>query len=430
LERRTRSSAYRLKCYIFLKNRIINKKKIINDPIYGFINISNELHFDIIEHPYFQRLRRIKQLGLTHFVYPGALHTRFHHSLGAMHLMQEAIAVLQSKGHIITKEEEVAAMTAILLHDVGHGPFSHTLENSLVLKTPHEFISKLGLNKLNTLFDNRLDLSISIFNKDYSRSFFNQLISSQLDVDRLDYLSRDSFFTGVSEGVVGTARILKMLNVVDNTLVAEEKAIYSLEKFLVARRLMYWQVYLHKTVLAAENMLVLLLRRAKYLSQQGKELFATTALQFFLKDDYSQSDFESNPKVLEYFMRLDDNDIIASIKEWMHNDDAVLRYLSQSLMNRRLYRCEIQSKPFEYFHIEKIQQKIKAYFGVKEKDISYFLVSNSTSNYAYDAHHDNIHILTKDNKIKDITEVSDQMNISVSSKPVTKYFLCYPKDIF
>ena len=412
-----------------MRGRIINKKKIINDPIYGFINISNELHFDIIEHPYFQRLRRIKQLGLTHFVYPGALHTRFHHSLGAMHLMQEAITVLQSKGHIINKEEEVAAMIAILLHDVGHGPFSHTLEHSLVIGTSHEFISRLVMNKLNLLFNSRLDLAISIYNKSYSRPFFAQLISSQLDVDRLDYLSRDSFFTGVSEGVVGTARILKMLNIVDNKLVAEEKAIYSLEKFLVARRLMYWQVYLHKTVLAAENMLVLLLRRAKYLVQQGISLFATTALQFFLKNEYSQSDFESNPKVLEYFMRLDDNDIIASIKEWMYHEDAVIRYLAQSLMNRRLYRCEIQSKPFEYFYIEKIQQKVKAYFGVKEKDINYFLVSNSTSNYAYDAHNDNINVLTKNRKIKDITEVSDQMNISVSSKPVTKYFLCYPKEI-
>ncbi len=413
----------------FLNNRITNKKKIINDPVYGFIHIPDELLFDVVEHPYFQRLRRIRQLGLTDLVYPGALHTRFHHSLGAMHLMQEALGVLKDKGHDISEEEEISSLFAILLHDVGHGPFSHTLEHSIVENVSHETISKLVMQRLNEQHDGQFDTAISIFNKEYSKKYLSQLISSQLDVDRLDYLSRDSFFTGVSEGVVGTARIIKMLDVVDSGLVAEAKAIYSLEKFLVARRIMYWQVYLHKTVLAAENMLILILKRANHLVKQGKVLPASKSLSFFLKKSYTEDDFRSNKKVLENFMLLDDYDIIMAIKEWMTIDDPILRYLSQSLMNRRLYRCELQAEPFDYFYIERIQQKVKKYFGLSDEDMSYFVVANSTSTFTYNTSYDNINIITKDGKVKDFTEVSDQMNISALSKSVVKFFLCFPKEI-
>ncbi len=412
-----------------MSRRYTNKKKIINDPIYGFINISGEFLFDIIEHPYFQRLRRIKQLGLTHLVYPGAYHTRFHHSLGAMHLMQQALQVLRSKGHHISAEEELSSLLAILLHDVGHGPFSHALEHSLVNGTSHEFISQLVMKRLNHLYGGRLERTIAIFNRTYKRAFFAQLISGQLDVDRLDYLSRDSFFTGVSEGVVGTERILKMLELSGDQLVAEEKAIYSLEKFLVARRLMYWQVYLHKTVLAAEYMLVLVLQRAKYLAQKGAKLFGSQALLFFLQQNPGKADFENKEEVLENFMLLDDYDVISAIKEWMRHEDRILRFLSTSLMHRRLYRCEMSATPFEYFYVLDIQKKIRERFGIKEEEMKYFFVSSSTSNFTYDTHHDNINILTKDLKVKDITEVSDPMNISVSARPVTKYFVCFPKEI-
>ncbi len=412
-----------------MSRELINKKKIINDPIYGFINISDEFLFDVIEHPYFQRLRRIKQLGLTHLVYPGAYHTRFNHSLGAMHLMHQALQVLRSKGHSISGEEELSSLLAILLHDVGHGPFSHALEHSLVKGTKHEFISQLVMKKLNHHYEGRLERTIAIFNRTYRRAFFAQLVSGQLDVDRLDYLSRDSFFTGVSEGVVGTERILKMLELVDDQLVAEEKAIYSLEKFLVARRLMYWQVYLHKTVLAAEYMLVLILQRASWLAQQGEPLFGSSSLLFFLQRDYAKEDFENNEEVLQKFLLLDDYDIISAIKEWMGHTDRILRFLSTSLMNRRLYRCEMSSNPFEYFYVLEIQNKIKERFGTGEEEMKYFFVSGSTSNFTYDTHHDNINILTKGRKVKDITEVSDPMNISVSARPVTKYFVCFPKEI-
>lgn len=412
-----------------MTQNILNKRKIINDPVYGFINIPDDLIFDIIEHPYFQRLRRIKQLGLTHLVYPGALHTRFQHSLGAMHLMQEAITVLKSKGHKIQPIEEQGALIAILLHDVGHGPFSHALENSIIDKLNHEDISLILMHQFNDEFKDKLSLGIDIYNHNYSKNYLSQLVSSQLDMDRLDYLKRDTFFTGVSEGVIGTERIIKMLNVSNDQLVVEEKGIYSLEKFLIARRIMYWQVYLHKTVLSAENMLVKILKRAGILAKKGIEVPATPSLKYLLTNNFSEDEIQNNPDVLSHYTQLDDFDIFTSIKTWVNHKDDILANLSRSLVNRKLFRCEIQSEPFDYFYIEEIKDKIQKKFKINDQELSYFFYSDTTSNYAYNIESDNISILSKSGKMADLIEASDQLDISIQSTVVTKHFICYPKDV-
>jgi len=406
-----------------------NKHKIINDPVYGFVDIPGELIFNIIEHPYFQRLRRIKQLGLTNLVYPGALHTRFQHSIGAMHLMQQALEILKSKGHKISLEEEEGALVAILLHDCGHGPFSHALENSIINQMTHEEISMIFMQKLNDFFHGKLSTGIAIFNHSYKKNFLSQLVSSQLDMDRLDYLKRDSFFTGVSEGVIGTERIIKMLEVADDKLVVEAKGIYSLEKFIVARRIMYWQVYLHKTVLAAENMLIRILQRARHLIMNGGNVFATPALWYFLKADISQKDLSDDPEKLCYFSLLDDFDVFTCIKLWMDHTDKILSTLCNNLVSRKLFRCEIQSEPFDYFYIEEIKSKIIDTFGISEEELNYFFYNDTTSNYAYKMDSDKIYIRLKTGKILDLAEASDQFDARMISKEVIKHFICYPKDV-
>lgn len=406
-----------------------NKRKIINDPVYGFINIPGDLLFDLIEHPYFQRLRRIKQLGLTHLVYPGALHTRFQHSIGTMHLMQQAIAVLKAKGNTITPEEEEAACIAILLHDIGHGPFSHALENSIIRNMNHEAISGILMQQLNDYFENKLSLAIEIFNKNYQKKFLSQLVSSQLDMDRLDYLKRDSFFTGVSEGVIGTERLIKMLDVADDELVVEAKGIYSLEKFIVSRRIMYWQVYLHKTVLAAENMLMKILKRAQFVAKNGIQIFATPALLYFLKSDFSKSDIYTNPDVLKNYTLLDDFDIFTAIKVWCNHEDKILSILSRNMVNRNLFRCRIQMEPFDYFYIEEIREKIVSKYGIEPNELAYLFYTDTTSNYAYNLDSEEINIQLKKGKILDIVQASDQLDISILSNVVTKHYICYPKDV-
>jgi len=411
-----------------------NKKKIINDPVFGFINIRSELVFDLIEHPYFQRLRRIKQLGLSCMVYPGANHTRFEHALGAVHLMRSAISILRMKGQDITDDEADSVTIAILLHDIGHGPFSHALENTLVQSVSHEQISLLLMQELNNQFDGRLDLAIRIFTDNYPKRFLHQLVSSQLDMDRLDYLSRDSFFSGVSEGVISAERIIKMLNVKNDELVVEYKGIYSVENFLIARRLMYWQVYLHKTVLSAEYLLINVLARARALAMQGANLFATPVLKAFLFHEITLDDFTNNRtvegrKVLSLFTSLDDNDIIASIKEWQNHPDTALSYLARCIINRRLYKIKISKKQFSEQKIELLKQKICIQFNVSNDVMQYFLISDTISNSAYNkASSEKINVLFKNNKINDIADASD-INLSVFSETVRKYFICYPKEL-
>jgi HD superfamily phosphohydrolase len=407
----------------------INKRKIINDPIYGFVTIPNELIYDLLNHPYFQRLRRIKQLGLTNLVYPGALHTRFHHAIGAMHLMQEAVLTLRQKDIAITDEEEQAVLIAILLHDIGHGPFSHALEHSIVKGVNHETLSSLFMDKLNEEFKGKLSLAIKIFNDKYKKDFLHQLVSSQLDMDRLDYLKRDSFFTGVSEGVISSDRIIKMLNVVKNELVVENKAIYSIEKFLIARRLMYWQVYLHKTVLSAETLLVNILKRAKELSAKGNELFGTPALLLFLKNNFTEKDFKKDAVLLDKFSKLDDNDIMASIKVWVDNDDKILSKLCANLLDRKLYKIEIQNNAIDNAFKNKLIKKVCDQYKITPKEAGYFVFTDTVNNSAYNATNFKINILMSNGKLVDVAEASDQLNLQSLSKTVTKHFICYPKDI-
>lgn len=409
----------------------MNKKKIINDPVYGFINIPFELIFDLISHPFFQRLRYIKQLGMTHLVYPGALHTRFHHALGAMHLMSLAIEILRSKGHEITTEEEEAATVAILLHDIGHGPFSHALEHSLVKGISHEDISMLMMERLNEQFDGRLTMAIEVFKGKYPKKFLHQLISSQLDLDRMDYLNRDSFFTGVSEGVISFDRIIKMFNIADDHLVIEEKGIYSIEKFLIARRLMYWQVYLHKTVIAGEQLLVKILKRAKELAINGHELFATPALQHFLKNDVIKKDFFESDIHLLRFSRLDDQDIFASVKVWREHDDRILSILCTMLVDRNLYKTEISNEIPEESRVQRIKENAMISLEVDENDVSYFVFTDKISNRAYNTAEGNstINILMKNNTTIDIAKASDLSNLESLDKTVRKHILCYPRII-
>ncbi|MFO7723136.1 MAG: HD domain-containing protein [Bacteroidales bacterium] len=402
------------------------KRKIINDPVHGFITVSGGIVFEIIDSAWFQRLRRIKQLGLTHLVYPGALHTRFHHALGAMHLMREAIETLRSKGHTITTEEEEGALFAILLHDMGHGPFSHALEYTLVEGVSHEAISLLFMERLNAKYHGALDIAIEIFRGTYPKSFLHQLVSGQLDVDRLDYLKRDSFFTGVSEGVIGTERIIKMLNVVDDQLVIEQKGIYSVEKFLLARRLMYWQVYLHKTVLAAESMLIQILRRARDLARNGGQLFATPPLARFLRGDMDGKTL-ADPGVLECFALLDDFDLITSVKTWAEHPDPVLSKLAGMLISRSLFRCELQHDPFpRQFTDTKVRIAMQQLDCTAEEAL-FFVYTDITTNSAYTPDSGPIMILMKDGSVKSLSEVSDQLDISYHSQMVSKHYCCYPK---
>jgi HD superfamily phosphohydrolase len=407
----------------------LNKKKIINDPVYGFINIPSALVFDLIAHPYFQRLRYIKQLGMTHLVYPGALHTRFHHALGAMHLMSLALKVLCDKGQEITKAEEEAATIAILLHDIGHGPFSHALEHTLVNGIKHEDISMAMMEALNKAFDGKLSLAISIFTGEHPKRFLTQLVSSQLDLDRMDYLTRDSFFTGVTEGVIGFDRIIKMYNVFDGDLVVEEKGIYSIENFLTSRRLMYWQVYLHKTVIAGEQLLVKILERARELAFAGQELFATPALQHFLQHKVSEQDFFSNPVHLEQFSKLDDQDIFTSVKVWADHGDPVLSKLCGMLTLRNLYRIEITPTPPDEARINLLKENTAAVLNISMAESEYFVFTAVIMNRAYNAGSSNINVLLKNNTIIDIAKASDLSNLESLDKTVKKYILCYPRII-
>ncbi len=419
-----------VKTFKFIQLRPIlhrkNKKKLVNDPVYGFIAIPDDLIFDIIQHPYFQRLRRISQLGLTNLVYPGALHTRFHHALGAMHLMTIAIATIRRKGHEITPEEERGVLIAILLHDIGHGPFSHTLEYDIVNKVSHEDISSFFIERISIAFDGKLDLALLIFKNNYHKKFLYQLVSSQLDMDRLDYLNRDSFYTGVSEGKIGSDRIIEMLNVHEGNLVLEEKGIYSIEKFIVARRLMYWQVYLHKTVTASELMLIKIMQRAKELSTQNVELFASPAFQFFLKNAITKDDFQKNPEVLEQFAQMDDYDILGAVKVWQNHSDKILSFLCKRLINRELFKIELSKEPFSEERIQLERETVKAKYDLNDEELSYFVYSEKRSNNAYNKKYQKINILMKNGEIIDISQASDNLNISALSQPVAKYCLCYP----
>ena len=399
-----------------------NKLKIFNDPIYGFISIPFDIILELIDHPYFQRLRRIKQLGMSHMVYPGALHTRFHHAMGAMHLMTEAIEVLRSKGQNISDEEAEAACIAILLHDIGHGPFSHALENTIVENLHHEEMSLLFMRRLNEEFNGRLEMAIKIFTNKYKKKFLHQLVSSQLDMDRLDYLKRDSFFTGVSEGVVSSERIIKMLNVVNDELVVEDKGIYSVEKFIVARRLMYWQVYLHKTVVSAEFMLVNILKRAKFLANNKVKLFCSPHLEKFLYHTYSEKEF-SKPEMLDSFCRLDDYDIQGAIKVWVDEKDKILSQLCNAFVNRRLFKIEIQNKPFSAAYIKQKQEEVIKKFKIDKKDVEYMMITSKIVNNAYNPESDHINILFRDNTVMDIAQASDNFNITAHAKPVEKFVL-------
>lgn len=399
-----------------------NKLKILNDPIYGFITIPSELIFDLVEHPYFQRLRRISQLGLTYLVYPGAYHTRFHHALGAMHLMEKAVRILRSKGQVISSEEEEAVLIAILLHDIGHGPFSHALENSIISGIQHEQLSLAFMKVLNEEFSGRLQLAITIFTNQYPKKFLHQLISSQLDMDRLDYLRRDSFYTGVSEGQVNTERLINMLNVADDQLVVDAKAIYSVEKFIVARRLMYWQVYLHKTVLSAEFLLIHILKRAKEV--YTPDMPVATVLRPFISDEYLQEP----DKILKRYARLDDADILASIKSWTFHPDKVLKKMSKMLLNRKLLRVEISKEEPGPQRIHSLRQKIIDKYSLTENEAAYFVFTETQTNNAYDTSQDKINLLYKDGTLIDIARAADQLNISALAQPVVKHFLFYPKD--
>lgn len=408
--------------------------KILNDPIYGFITVPDARVLALIDHPWFQRLRYIKQLGLSHLVYPGALHTRFHHALGAMHLMGEAIATLRSKGHVISEEEALGASIAILLHDVGHGPFSHALEHSLVEGIGHEDVSAVVMDALNERMNGALTLGIRIFRDQHTGSgpgagpkrALHQLVSSQLDVDRIDYLNRDSFYTGVSEGVIGGERIIKMLQIVDDRLVVEEKAIYSIEKFLVARRLMYWQVYLHKTVVACEQMLVETLRRAKELAMHGTPVFASPALLRFLSSAHDRASF-NDPAVLADFLKLDDHDIMGAVKVWCDHPDKTLATLASDLVSRRNLRIRLQEEPWPEDRIADLKQQVAKQLGIPLAEADRFVITGPIVNNAYDPTKDRIDLLYKDGTLRDIAQASDNLGIQALSGPVTKWYLAWPR---
>ena len=401
-----------------------NKLKIINDPIYGFIHIPSSLVFDIIEHRYFQRLRRINQMGLSFLVFPGAKHTRFEHVLGCMHLMQKTVEMLRFKGVQISDKEAEGLYIAILLHDIGHGPFSHAMEHSIVEDISHEEISLRFMEELNTELGGKLELAISIFKGEYPRKFMHQLISSQLDMDRADYLKRDSFYTGVAEGNINSERLISMLNVRNDELVVEEKGLYSVEKFLIARRLMYWQVYLHKTSVGGEQMLIRLLKRAKELVQQGEELKMSTALAFFVKNRITKNDLSK--EVLEKFALLDDTDIFAAMKEWQFHPDKILSDLSGMLLNRDLLKIKVRTNDFEEQKIVRLQ-KLAIANGYTNEEVKYFVFTGMMTNRAYNPEREVIKILTKNGRLVDITKTAEELSLEALSQTTVKYYICYPK---
>jgi HD superfamily phosphohydrolase len=405
----------------------INKLKIFNDPIYGFITIPNALIYDLIQHPYFQRLRRISQMGLSYLVYPGANHTRFHHALGCMHLMQKAVEVLRFKGVAISEAEENALYIAILLHDIGHGPFSHAMEKSIVEDVHHEAISLVFMNQLNDEFNGQLSLAIQVFKGEYHRKFMLQLISSQLDMDRMDYLKRDSFYSGVAEGNVNSERLIQMMNVVDDVLVIEEKGIYSVEKFLMSRRLMYWQAYLHKTSLVAELILTKVLKRAKELTLKGVQLPCSEPLLFFLQNRIALENFDAN--ILDLFSQLDDFDIISALKSWQRQDDFILSSLSKMIINRDLPKIKIVTDKTLLDEIRPLQERFAAENNISIADTNYFIFKGKIKNQAYSKEAEPIRILKKDRSIEDVVEASDQLNLKSLSKSVTKYYICFPKQL-
>ena len=400
-----------------------NKLNVFNDPIYGFIGTPNELIFSLISHPYFQRLRRISQMGLSYLVYPGAHHTRFHHALGSMHLMTKAIQVLKLKNVEITEEEEKGLLCAILLHDIGHGPFSHALEGFVAKEISHEQISLKFMLELNKEFDGQLDTAISIFKGDYQKSFLNQLVSSQLDMDRLDYLKRDSFYSGVTEGNINSERLISMLNVVDGNLVVEEKAIYAVEKFLMARRFMYWQVYLHKTGLVAEQLLVRIMQRARLLLVQGEDLTGSGPLLFFLKNN-GTLDFDA--EVLKTFAELDDIDILGALKGWQFHEDFVLSKLCKMLLDRRLLHVKVKKRPITPEKLDEKMNWMMQKHDLSAEEASNFVFQGEISNKAY-SKDEAIRILKKNGKISDVLKESDQLSLKALAKTVTKYYSCYPK---
>ena len=401
------------------------ERKIINDPVFGFINIPKGLLYDIVRHPLLQRLTRIKQVGLSSVVYPGSQHTRFQHSLGAFHLMSEAIMQLASKGNFIFDSEAEAVQAAILLHDIGHGPFSHVLENTIVKDVSHEEISLMLMERMNKEMNGQLSLAIQIFKDEYPKRFLHQLVSGQLDMDRLDYLRRDSFYTGVTEGNIGSARIIKMLDVADDHLVVESKGIYSIENFLTARRLMYWQVYLHKTSVAYERMLISTLLRAKELASQGIELFASPAFHFFLYNNISPDTFRNDPECLENFIQLDDNDIWTSLKVWSNHPDKVLSTLSLGMINRNVFKVEISPAPISEERKKELTLQISQQLNIPLSEANYFVSTPSIEKNMYEPADDSIDIIYKDGTIKNIAEASDMLNISLLSKKVKKYYICY-----
>lgn len=404
-----------------------NKRKIINDPVYGFVTFRHDFLLDLIDHPYFQRLRRIAQLGLSYLVYPGAVHNRFQHAIGALHLMQNAIEEIRYKGHVITKEEELGCLCAILFHDIGHGPFSHALEHSIVNKVQHEQISAFLMEEINREHEGKFDVAIAIFNDKYPKRFLHQLVSSQLDMDRLDYLARDSFFSGVVEGQVGSERIIKMLDVVNDQLVVEEKGIYSIEKFIVARRFMYWQVYLHKTVLSAEFMLVNVLKRAKFLAEKGETLFCSPALYYFLYHRIGLEEFKKDSVAIQHFIQLDDFDIMSAIKVWQFHEDKVLSELAKGIVNRKLFKIEMSRKPVDRELIREKIKQVELTLNLSEEEASYFVISDQVYNRAYNVTSDGIKVKMKDGSIVDASEASDHLTLNALSESVEKYFLAYRK---
>ena len=405
----------------------VKEAKIINDPVFGFIKIPRGLLYGIVEHPLFQRLNRINQLGLASVVYPGARHTRFQHSLGAFHLMSEAVLSLQQKGIFIFDTEAEAVQAAILMHDIGHGPFSHVLENTLIHGISHEDISLMMMEEINNHFNGQLNLAISIFKGEYPKNFLHQLISSQLDMDRLDYLRRDSFYTGVTEGNIGSARIIKMLNVVNDTLVVDQKGIYSLENYLTTRRLMYWQVYLHRTCVAYEKVLVNMLSRAKDLIRMGQDVFASPALHYFLSNDVDAKWFAEHPETLTYYEELDDSDIWSAMKAWKHHDDKILSTLATDMLDRRIFKVEVHEEPITEERIEELKETIAQNMGIPLDDAHYMMSVNTISKDMYNVDDDSIGILYKNDEIRDISEASELLNVQLLSKKIRKYYLCYQR---
>jgi len=402
---------------------VYNKKKIINDPLYGFIGIPSEIIYDLISHPWFGRLRNIRQLGLTHLVYPGAVHTRFHHALGTLHLANLAIETLRSKEVAINSEEADGLRIALLLHDIGHSPFSHSLEGIFVACS-HEVLTEMVMEKLDSQFNGKLAMARKIFEGTYHRKFLHQLVSGQMDLDRLDYLNRDSFYTGVSEGVVSFDRIIKMLHVKNEELVLEEKALYSVEKFLIARRLMYWQVYLHKTVISSEQLMLRILKRARYLLSEGKDLFSSPSLKKFLFKPVELKELVDSP-LLEEYLDLDDSDVWTSIKVWMKNADPILSILSKSLINRSLFHIELQDKPFSEEYVKGLKMQTSKKIRVSEEDLSYFVFTGITRHLAYNLNHEKITFLGKGGELIPLTQISDFFLSNGFSNPVEKYYLCH-----